>query len=152
MIPSNRFRIKEKQLDDAVTVSMEIPEFDNPYQITEYHKRLSSTPHLILTAYDGSKPVGFKIGYERNNDGSFYTWMGGVLPDYRQFGIALLLADYQENWAKKQGYKRIRLKTRSKHKTMLTFSLKRNFVIIDRIPNPQPNESRIVLEKSLLED
>lgn len=147
--PPIKFRIKEGQLKDAAAVSSNIPEFDNPYPIAEYHKRLSDTPHLILTAYDNQKPVGFKIGYERNKDGSFYSWMGGVLPDYRKMNAASILADYQESWAKRQGYKTIRLKTRSKHRAMLSFSLKRKFMIKDRIPKNPPEESRIILVKSL---
>ena len=31
-------------------------------------------------------PIGFKVGYER--DGYFYSWMGGVLSDYRKKGVA----------------------------------------------------------------
>ena len=44
--------IHEGKLDDAVMVSANVPEFDDPYQIPEYSKRLNSTTHLILTVYD----------------------------------------------------------------------------------------------------
>ncbi|GIS70628.1 MAG: hypothetical protein CM1200mP10_02050 [Candidatus Neomarinimicrobiota bacterium] len=46
-------------------VSTKIPEFDDPYEISEYSKRLNSTVHLILTAYDDHNPIAFKIGYHR---------------------------------------------------------------------------------------
>ena len=77
----NSFHFHEGKLDDAVMVSANIPEFDDPYKIPEYSKRLNSTAHLILTAYDDHNPIAFKIGYQRHSEGSFYSWMGGVLPN-----------------------------------------------------------------------
>jgi len=141
--------IKERKLNDAISVSKQIPEFENLYPKSEYKKRLVGVPHLILTAYTDDIPIGFKIGYKRNNESSFYSWMGGVLPEYRRLGVAKILADHQESWAKNKGYKTIRLKTRSKHKSMLSFSLKRGFTITARIPKEPSEESRIVLEKPL---
>ena len=88
------FRIHEEKLDDAFMVSSNIPEFDDPYKISEYSKRLNRTHHLILTAYDDHNPIAFKIGYHRYSDGSFYSWMGGVLPKYRRKGIPNNLTDY----------------------------------------------------------
>ncbi len=145
----NTIIIKEQKLNDAIFVSEHIPEFDNPYPKSEYKKRLVGVQHIILTAYSDHKPIGFKIGYKRNNDGSFYSWMGGVLPEYRKSGIAAILADHQETWAKNKGYKTIRLKTRSKHQAMLSFSLKRGFTITARIPKEPAEESRIILNKPL---
>jgi ribosomal protein S18 acetylase RimI-like enzyme len=88
--------ITETRLDQALRVLANIPEFDPLKPITYYQKRLEDTPHLILVAQDGSKLVGCKIGYDRFADGSFYSWLGGVLPEYRKTGIAQALADHQE--------------------------------------------------------
>ena len=41
------FHIHEDSLDDAVMVSANIPEFDDPYEIPEYSKPVSYT-HLTL--------------------------------------------------------------------------------------------------------
>ena len=65
------FHIHEDKLDDAFMVSRNIPEFDDSYEISEYSKRLNSTVHLILTAYNDHNPIAFKIGYQRHPDGSF---------------------------------------------------------------------------------
>ena len=75
--------------------------------------------------------------------------MGGVLPEYRKQGIAEMLADYQENWARENGYTTIRLNTREKHKAMQAFSLKRGFVITEKIAKIPEQESRIWMEKLL---
>ena len=60
----DNFHIHEDKIDDAFMVSRKIPEFDEPYEISEYSKRLNSTVHLILTAYNDHIPIAFKKGGE----------------------------------------------------------------------------------------
>ena len=143
------FHIHEGKLDDAVMVSANVPEFDDPYEIPEYSKRLNSTTHLILTAYDCHNPIAFKIGYQRHPDGSFYSWMGGVLPNYHRKGVANKLADYQETWAKKNGYTSIRIQTRVKHKAMLALAINREFQITNRIEKTPSSNTLIWINKPL---
>ena len=143
------FYFHEDKLDDAFMVSKNIPEFDDPYEISEYSKRLNSTVHLILTAYDDHNPIAFKIGYQRYSDGSFYSWMGGVLPYYRRKGIANNLADHQEIWAKKNGYNSIRIQTREKHIAMLALAINRGFLITNRIEQTFSSNARIWMNKPL---
>ena len=143
------FHIHEDKLDDAFIVSKNIPEFDDPYEISEYSKRLNSTVHLILTAYDDHNPIAFKIGYHRYSDGSFYSWMGGVLPNYRRKGIANNLADHQETWAKKKGYKSIKLQTRSKHNAMLALAINRGFQITNRNEKTSNSNTYIWMSKPI---
>ena len=81
------------------------------------------------------------------NNGSFYSWMGGVLPDFRQKGVASLLADLQENWAIINEYNSILLKTRKKHKAMISFFLKRGFSITEENRMNPNEETRIWMEK-----
>ena len=143
------FHIHEGKLDDAVMVSAKVPEFDDPYKRPEYSKRLNSTVHLILTAYDDHNPIAFKIGYHRHSDGSFYSWMGGVLPNYRRKGIAKNLADHQESWAKKKGYNSIKLQTRSKHNAMLALAINRGFQITNRNEKTSNSNTHIWMSKPL---
>ena len=143
------FNIYEGMLEDAVMVSVNIPEFDDPYERSEYSKRLNSTAHHILTAYDDQDPIAFKIGYQRHSDGSFYSWMGGVLPYYRRKGIANNLADHQEIWAKKNGYNSIRMQTREKHIAMLALAINRGFLITNRIEQTSSSNAHIWMNKPL---
>ncbi|WP_317170150.1 GNAT family N-acetyltransferase [Rhodocytophaga rosea] len=105
--------------------------------------------HLILIAYAQSKPVGFKVGYDKEGDGSFYSWMGGVLPEYRQQQVGKQLAQKQETWARENGFTSIRFKTRNRHKAMLLFALKNDFQIISVEIRETVEEYRIVLQKRL---
>lgn len=139
--------IKASDIATAVAISKCIPEFIGPPGKEEYKKRLKDVPHLILVAFDGTHPVGFKVGYERN--GSFYSWMGGVLPSYRRRNIARRLAEKQEKWAAEQGYKNVTFKTRNQHKNMLLFALKRGFNIIGFKEKGDVSTNRILLQKVL---
>jgi predicted GNAT superfamily acetyltransferase len=141
--------IRESDISTAVNLSQHIPEFEDPHAEEVYRERLSGKKTLILVAFQGQIPVGFKVGYDKFNDGSFYSWMGGVLPAYRQKHIARKLADVQETWARENGYTRIVFKTRNRHKTMLIFALSNGFSIIDVEPRASLNEYRILLTKPL---
>ena len=139
--------IRTGTIEEVVAISKAIPEFIDPPGSEVYEKRILEVPHLILVAEEDEKLVGFKVGYER--DGSFYSWMGGVLPDYRRLGIAQKLADTQEKWAKSQGYTTILFKTRNHHKGMLIFALKNGFNIVGFKERESIDVHRILLQKSL---
>ncbi len=141
-------KIRKGTLQECVKLSFQIPEFSSPYGIDEYNHRCADV-YLALVAELDQKMVGFKVGYDRFNDESFYSWMGGVLPEYRRKGIAKSLADFQEKWAKDNGYKSIKLKTRKKHKAMVAFSRNRGFEIFNTIEKLNNQESRIWMQKEL---
>lgn len=140
--------IRISDIATAVQVSQLIPEFWDAYEEAEYHKRLSHTPHLILVAFEENQPIGFKVGYERED--YFYSWMGGILPEYRKQGVAKALAEYQENWAKEKGYTTIVFKTRNYLKGMLIFAMKNGFHIIDIEKHSEIEQHRILLQKKLV--
>lgn len=141
------FSIREGDIQEVVNLSKEIPEFINPQGVEEYQKRLQNVPHLILIATKERQNIGFKVGYER--DGEFYSWMGGVHPEFRKLGMAKALADAQADWAKRYGYSSITFKTRNQHKAMLVFALKNGFNIIGFKEREHIDVHRILLRKSL---
>ena len=147
MILDNELQIKQGTINEIVLLSKQIPEFEKPYEKSEYKKRFEKTNHLILIAYYFKKPVGFKVGYQIEN--YFYTWMGAVLPNFRNRNIAKKLAQKQEEWIKENGFAKIKLKTRNKHKSMLHFALFNGFNIIGFEPDENKEESRIILEKKV---
>lgn len=144
-----KVQVKNGSIDEAVAISKSIPEFIDPPLASEYKRRLIYAPHLILIAWIEGLPVGFKVGYERDPDGSFYSWMGGVLPRFRILRVAKSLADAQEKWAWERGYRAIRFKTRNNHTAMQIFALKNGFKIIDLKKRDKLEEYRIMLEKNI---
>ncbi len=141
-------KIKKGDIVTVVALSKQIPSFYHPYAAEEYERRLRTVPHLILVAYEAEKAVGFKVGYEREK-GSFYSWMGGVLPTHHRQGIARKLAEAQERWAKAQGYPFITFKTLNRHRAMLHFALNNGFNITAVDAREEIGEYRIWLRKGL---
>ena len=140
--------IREGLFQECVDLSSKIPEFNSPYKIEEYKKRCAGK-YLVLIAEIDNQSVGFKIGYDRFNNGSFYSWMGGVLPKFRRIRVAFSLANFQEKWATKNKFSSILLKTRQKHDGMIAFSLNRGFIITEETQITPVEETRIWMEKLL---
>jgi GNAT superfamily N-acetyltransferase len=101
----------------------------------------------LLIAYAENQPVGFKLGYEENSH-DFYSWLGGVLPDFRGLEIAADLMKHQHEWCKKQGYARIKTRTQNRFREMLILNLKHGFEVIG-FHDSDEGGPKIVLEKNL---
>jgi len=102
--------------------------------------------HLILACAD-ERTVGFKLGYELN-DREFYSWLGGVIPEYRGLQIASSLMSAQHHWCRQQGYTRIQTKTQNRFREMLLLNLRHGFDVIG-IQDSDEGGMKIVLEKKL---
>ena len=140
--------VKEATLEEVMKLADLIPEFEDPYTRNAYEKRLTGKNSLILIASYSTINAGFKVGYALD-DTTFYSWFGGVLPTYRQKGIAKALATYQESWATNNGYSKVRVKTRNHLAPMLLFAINSGFQIIDVEKRTTTAQNRILLEKDL---
>jgi len=136
-------------IKDILDLITKIPEFQSIHKPSDFQKRFKGRKFLILLASWQNEPVGFKVGYDRYSDGSFYSWLGAVRPEFRKKHIALKLAEEQEKWARDEGFSSIRIKTRNKFATMLIFLLKYGFKIIDIEKKNDIQNNRIHLQKIL---
>lgn len=90
-----------------------------------FSQRIEAQPELYsVLAYNTEALVGFKMGYPYK-EGTFYSWIGGVLSLYRQKGIAKQLALLQEQWAKANGFTKLRTKSMNRFKAMMILNLKK---------------------------
>ena len=105
---------------------------------------------LALIAEVEGQPVGCKLGYEKYEDGSFYSWLGGVHPDFRMKGVARKLSEKQEHWAKANGYQSIKFKTLNRHKAMIAFAILNGFDVYNVKPKDELENYRIEMVKDLL--
>jgi GNAT superfamily N-acetyltransferase len=101
----------------------------------------------VWLAKEGDTTVGFKIGYELKS-GKYYSWLGGVHPDYRGNGIAGRLMEIQHDWCKANGYKTVQTKTKNFWRNMLILNIKSGFDIIGTYTDSF-GEPKIILEKKL---
>ena len=111
-------------------------------------QKLIGKSHLLaVVSLEDEVITGFKLGYEQE-EGVFYSWLGGVHPDFQQRGIAVRLMDVQHSWCKEQGYSRVRTYGRNERKAMLIVNLKANFNIVSTFMDDK-GRHKIAFEKTL---
>ncbi|QNH61507.1 GNAT family N-acetyltransferase [Hymenobacter sediminicola] len=103
-------------------------------------------PVQAWVAFIGEELVGCKLGYERK-PGHYYSWLGGVHPDFRGQGIAAELMRQQHAWCREQGYHRIRTQTYNRWRAMLLLNLRHGFDIVGTVQGS--HGLTIVLEREL---
>ena len=147
----NDIIVKEVSIEEAVKVNRNVIEFDGKDTTAEdFEKRYNGKKHLIIVAYHENIPIGYIIGYDRDNDGSFYCWMAGVDNNYRRLGALTTLMNYQMNWAKNKGYNKLKIRTRNNRREMLSFLVKNGFNFVSVEQRDDITENRINLEHSLI--
>lgn len=128
------------------------PEFAQQAQAQEdVQQRLSGESAIVLVAERNNEAVGFKVGYDRYSDGSFYSWLGAVLPNARRKGVAGALLAEQERLVTAVGFDRVYVKTRNRYVAMLSLLLERGYVIVGvKLSDDLPlADGRITLVKLL---
>ncbi|GAA0879680.1 GNAT family N-acetyltransferase [Algoriphagus jejuensis] len=143
------FNIRQASLAELLWVHERIPEFPGKASLDFYLDRLRHRLYLALVAEQDGDLFGFKVGYQSETPDTFYSWMGGVRPEFRKHGLADGLADYQEAWAREKGFKSLFFKTRNRFPAMISFGLSRGFRIIDVLPKGGVEDYRVVMSKEL---
>lgn len=136
-------------LNCLLDIHQQIPEFDKPYPESEYQLRLNHKPVLIMFIKVEGELAGFKLGYELN-DSTFYSWLGGVIPEYRNLGLAQHMLQAQEAWARECGYQYIEVKTLNRFSSMLAMLTASRYKITNvaqTLDNIEYN--KVSLQKSL---
>ena len=120
----------------------------NNYDSFKLEQRLHHQKQIcLITAWKESELAGFKLGYALDQT-TFYSWMGGVLEPYRRQGIARQLSELQHQWAKEQGFAKLRTKSKNQFKPMMHLNLQQGFDIIGTEPGRE-GEIKIVFEINL---
>jgi GNAT superfamily N-acetyltransferase len=112
-------------------------------------QRLETAEDLLIqvaSAPDG-QAAGYKVAYRQSPE-VLYSWIGGVLPQYRGQGLAARMMEQQHHWAKERGYARVQTKTMNRWRDMLILNLRHGFEIKETYPG-EDGQLRIVLEKNL---
>ena len=140
--------IREGTLEEALQVVTRVKEFTNEETIESMAQRLGDKYSLILVAEKNSSILGFKIGYELDDD-TFYSWFGGVAPQARNEGVAQMLLEAQEEWVAEQGYKTLKVKSRNQFPAMLRLLLRNGYIIEKFEENVNLRESRVHFIKAI---
>lgn len=128
---------------------LSIPEFATPYTQAEVSTRLANKSCLLLLVRVEGEIAGFKLGYALNQD-IFYSWLGGIVPDFRGLGLANQLLNAQENWVKSQRYRMIEVKTRNCFRSMLKMLIHNQYQIIAMEQDQQESlQHKLHLQKAV---
>ena len=149
MEDSFTFKIREASLAELLWVHERIPEFPGKASLDFYAERLKHRLFLALVAEKEGELLGFKVGYQTDTADVFYSWMGGVRPEFRKHGIADALAEFQETWAREKGFRSVYFKTRNRFPAMISFGLSRGFKVMEVIPKGGVEDYRVVMRKEI---
>ena len=108
-----RFDLVNVGAHDVAAVLAAIPEFDPAPTLDKITERCALHQPVIglgVRDYANGDLVAVKLGYGLN-DTTFYSWLGGVLPDMRRYGLASQLRIEQERRARQLGFTTLRIKT-----------------------------------------
>ena len=120
--------VREGSLEEVVSVVEQITEFAKKESVASLSERLAGKTSLILVAEEAGVLLGFKIGYELDEN-TFYSWFGGVSSLARKKGVAQAQLDVQEQWVKQQGYQQLKVKSRNQFPAMLRLLLRNGYLI-----------------------
>ena len=97
--------------------------------LRRYRETMRRGESLALGAFDGERLVAYKAGFSERPE-RFYSWIGGVHPEYRRLGLAKALTDAQHAWLVERGYQKVRTLTSNRNLPMLMLNLSLGFVVI----------------------
>ncbi|MCL1079089.1 N-acetyltransferase [Parashewanella spongiae] len=136
-------------IKQLLELNHQIPELESGLTESEITQRLSGKSILILIAKVEGEIAGFKLGYQQDST-LFYSWLGGVAQDYRGLGIAKLLLNEQEKWAKAQDYQWLQVKTKNCYLAMLSMLVNHRYNIIEFADkHSDASQNKLLLEKML---
>ncbi|MFL1801236.1 N-acetyltransferase family protein [Plesiomonas shigelloides] len=144
-------KIEIGTLDDVLQVDAGIPEFDGRTTRALLEERLAGKSTLILIARAEGRAVAYKLGYAIS-EREFYSWLGGVLPEYRRKGIASELRQAQEMWAHEQGYHCVKVKSMNRYPAMLQLLIASGYHIVGYEESalvPECGEGKILFQRML---
>jgi len=143
------FVIREGTLEELLSIDLLLPEFEQKSSKENLAQRLKNRKSLLLIACENDKPIAYKLGYELSSK-EFYSWLGGVVPDYRKRGVATKLREAQESWAIENGYSSISVKSMNQFPAMLQLLIASDYQITGYEDNGTLESSKIKFSKKLV--
>ena len=144
--------VREGTLAEAWAIYQQMPEFvGGLLDQSQFEHRLAQGSAIILIACQDDEALGFKVGFDRYADGSFYSWLGGVVKPARRQGVARALLLEQEKKVIAAGFDRVYVKTLNRYTGMLTLLLTNGYGVVGvKLPDDLPvADGRLTLVKIL---
>jgi len=102
----------------------------------------------MLVAIVEERHVGFAIGFELMPS-TYFSWICGVLPDYRRTGVATQLIQGQRAWAQDNEYSILRFECQNQHRPMLHVAISEGFDAVGIRWDTATGNNVVIFEKDL---
>ena len=117
--------------------------------VAYFQRRLEHHHHkLMMVAELDGRPVGFSCGYELRPT-TYYSWLYGVLPEFRRLGIASQLLAAEQAWAMDHKYEMSRFECYNQHRPMLLLAVKSGYDIVGIRWDSHTANNLVIFEKHL---
>jgi len=103
---------------------------------------------LILLATLDELPVGFFVGFELKPN-VFFSWLYGVLPEFRRQGIASQVMDAVHEWTTAHDYAVIRFECHNQHRPMLHLAISQEYDVVGLRWDADRGQNLLIFEKTL---
>jgi len=122
----------------------------NPARDREFFQNRFRGRHNVsmLVAMLEDRHVGFTIGFELMPT-TFFSWLCGVLPDFRRTGIATQLIQGQQAWAIDHHYNIIRFECQNQHRPMLHVAISEGYDLVGIRWDTVNGSNVVIFEKDL---
>lgn len=120
----------DKFVNEFLVTTREIfsDESDDWYESRKW--RLENMPDVAcFAAYNDHKMIAFKAGYATTYN-LYYSWLGGVVPEFRNKGIATQLMLKQHEWLETTRFKTVETHVEQANKSMIQINQKCGLDII----------------------
>jgi len=135
--------------DIGVVVNMYNDVFSPPADEELFRRRFEGRRNIsIMVAVIEDCPVGFIIGFELTPT-TYFTWIGGVMPDYRRAGVATQLMQGQQAWALDHGYDILRFECQNQHRPMLHVAITEGYDLVGIRWETSSSSNVVIFEKDL---
>lgn len=111
------------------------------------HWRVAHMPDVsVVYATTDGRLVGFKAGYAVG-ERKYYSWLGGVHPEFRRQGIASELMIRQHRWLAERGYTLVETAVDQENQAMAQANLRHGFSVCG--VRTEPHRVQILFSKRL---
>ncbi|NQV41979.1 MAG: GNAT family N-acetyltransferase [Candidatus Marinimicrobia bacterium] len=145
---SPNIEIRSVPLELNIIKSLEMIIFGSSRATASRVEKIRQQGALLLIAYDGMRPIGFKLGYGLADGHTFFSWLGGVDPNYRRQGVAQALLETQERHVKKMGIATLYFTSFDRFPAMILLGRKNGYVKVKTAV--EGGEKKYWFEKQLL--
>lgn len=140
-------KIRQGDFAEVLSLHNRIPELSPIASADYFAARIGDNNYLLLIYEVDAVVIAYKLGYWIDTQ-HFYSWLGGVHPDYRKQGIAKALLLEQEAQVRKLGTTEISVKSMNRYRSMLLLLISQGYDITGAAPDSR-GEIKIGFSKKL---